>query len=436
MLKFGGNTVTTSVFREFFYNEMLDFKNLNSDTIVIFDTNTLLNIYRYSNDTRNKLITAIKSIQSNIWMPYQVGLEFNLNRRNVISILNKEKEIRKTEIDNAINESVKPLKNTVRAVSLKSTDAISCKNEIIEFLEEKTATLKNELQKKIDELYEMLDLSEDLASEIARIYEGRIGVCYTQNQLDTKLLDAGERYDNKIPPGYKDASKVEVTNYNGIKFEKKYGDLIVWHQILDKASDENIKKVVLVTDDNKEDWWYKSSGETIGPRAELKNELLRIANADLYMLNANSFLNNFTSAEDVKDLISTESFVEDKDEKTLTVLERLQRAKSNADKKFNITIKESMAISEESKAYKGDSLLLKFRNLQNKIEFLEENLIDLLNEINNISSRIHIMEDDNPVKIELQTYLRKLIRDRYEIEMQLSSLKSEKEKVLYEYNRF
>ncbi|MGD2199889.1 PIN-like domain-containing protein [Lysinibacillus fusiformis] len=425
--------MTVGVFREFFYNDRLDFKNLNNDTVVIFDTNTLLNIYRYSNDTRNQLISAIKSIQSNVWMPYQVGLEFNLNRRSVISTLNREKEKRKSEIGDAINESVDPLKQSVRAVSLKSTDVNSRKNEIIKFLEEKTTELKNDLQKKIDELYEMVDLSEDLASEITIIFDGHIGECYTQNQLDTKLLDAKERYDNKIPPGYKDANKGdEVTNYNGVKFEKKYGDLIVWHQILDKASDESIKKVVLVTDDNKEDWWYKSFGETIGPRAELKNEMLRIANADLYMLNANSFLNNFALNEGVKDLISTETDVELKEYKPgQRWTDTFMLEDSKVWQPFNNTKKEfdTFGLPKGGKSYQLGYISGQIKALEIKAKYTLEKIEELSNSYNSID------DDDDPKKKEIGERLVHAYGDSIQIRLDLDRLQAERSKLSSDLNR-
>lgn len=73
-----------SVFREFFHKEEFNFSDLDKSTLVIFDTNTLLNIYRYSNSTQEKFINSVRKIKENIWIPYHVGLEFNLNRKDAI----------------------------------------------------------------------------------------------------------------------------------------------------------------------------------------------------------------------------------------------------------------------------------------------------------------------------------------------------------------
>lgn len=49
-------------FREFYSSEV-DLKKLTNDVIVVFDTNTLLNIYRYSSDTIGEFIKAIESVK-------------------------------------------------------------------------------------------------------------------------------------------------------------------------------------------------------------------------------------------------------------------------------------------------------------------------------------------------------------------------------------
>lgn len=435
--------MTTGVFREFFYNERLDFKSLQNDTIVVFDTNTLLNIYRYSNDTRNKLISAIKRIQSFIWMPYQVGLEFNLNRRNVISKLHMEKEQRIQEIKDLMNDSIKQLSQSVSKVSLKSTDANSRKKEIVDFINKKTTEFENELQKEIDSLYEMLDLGEDLASEIATIFDGSIGDCYTQELLDSKLKDAKERYENKIPPGFKDSNKNDILNYNGVKFEKKYGDLIVWHQILDKASDEKIKKVVLITDDNKEDWWYISAGKTIGPRAELKNEMLRVANADLYMLNANSFLNNMASTEDVKDLISTENYLIEREENIKPSWSKIvdnvkgYRIPNTEEKERNRVIKESSIYQNGTNIlgnynFNNDAYL-EIRAINRKIRNLKENQNSLKHDINKYTDTLSRLPEDHPEREFMDEYVRNLMRERINLDLLIEDYKIQRDNLMNQF---
>jgi hypothetical protein len=55
------------------------------NVIFVFDTNILLNFYRYSNETSQKFIEIIERLDKRVWLPYQVGLEFNKNRLTVLS---------------------------------------------------------------------------------------------------------------------------------------------------------------------------------------------------------------------------------------------------------------------------------------------------------------------------------------------------------------
>jgi hypothetical protein len=52
------------------------FKELWGKCIFVPDTNMLLNIYRYSEATTNELIGILEKISPQLWIPYQIGLEY------------------------------------------------------------------------------------------------------------------------------------------------------------------------------------------------------------------------------------------------------------------------------------------------------------------------------------------------------------------------
>ncbi|MFO0435675.1 MAG: PIN-like domain-containing protein, partial [Sphingobacteriaceae bacterium] len=49
-----------------------------------FDANTLLNLYRYSENTRKDFLSALKAIKQKLFLPHQAALEFHSNRIGVI----------------------------------------------------------------------------------------------------------------------------------------------------------------------------------------------------------------------------------------------------------------------------------------------------------------------------------------------------------------
>ncbi|WP_212738187.1 PIN-like domain-containing protein, partial [Escherichia coli] len=57
---------------------------LDDSTLFVFDTNCLLNLYRCEDHTREDIIKVMKAVAPRTWIPFQVGFEFQRNRRVVI----------------------------------------------------------------------------------------------------------------------------------------------------------------------------------------------------------------------------------------------------------------------------------------------------------------------------------------------------------------
>jgi len=64
-------------------------------------------------------------------------------------------------------------------------------------------------------------------------------------------------------------------------------------QVVDKAKEEGIF-TILVTDDRKDDWWFRVHGRTVGPRPELREEFLVAASVPFYMYQADRFMDYAT----------------------------------------------------------------------------------------------------------------------------------------------
>ncbi len=95
---------------------------------------------------------------------------------------------------------------------------------------------------------------DSLHPRLAEFLEQRVGKPSTEERLKDIRTVGADRYKEGVPPGYKDAAKSE----------NKYGDLILWFEILEKGKSDE-RPVILVTDDRKEDWWLKWQGKTVGP---------------------------------------------------------------------------------------------------------------------------------------------------------------------------
>ena len=64
--------------------------------VIVLDTNILLNLYRYSEATRDEILSVMEKLKDRLWMPYQVGLEYFNNRVNTFSsIADMHKDFKK-----------------------------------------------------------------------------------------------------------------------------------------------------------------------------------------------------------------------------------------------------------------------------------------------------------------------------------------------------
>ena len=69
-----------NVIKEFLEPSNTDKRQLWEKAVFVFDTNVLLNLYRYSSKTRNSLLDAFESLKERVWIPYQVAHEFMRRR--------------------------------------------------------------------------------------------------------------------------------------------------------------------------------------------------------------------------------------------------------------------------------------------------------------------------------------------------------------------
>lgn len=242
-------------------------KELWNNAVFVFDTNVLLNLYRYSDETSNKFIQTIIDLKARVWLPFQVGLEFNKNRLTVISDQKKHYE----DFDKKINDIILEIDNKNRNPFLSAS------------LFEKILAIKNDINHEVDDKIKKYDESlrnDLLLNKMNSIFDGKVGDFFNEDELKKIYAEGEKRYKDKIPPGYCDIKKQE---------NEKYGDLILWKQIILKSKNDNID-IIFVLDDRKEDWWLDHQGRTISPRPELLKEFRYKTNRNCHFYKPFQFL--------------------------------------------------------------------------------------------------------------------------------------------------
>jgi hypothetical protein len=250
-------------------------KKLWEGCLFVLDANILLNLYRYSDATRVEFIKILSSLKSRLWIPHRAAEEYLANRLLVI----EQQEKAYDDATKSIDSLKRDLENTRQHPFVKKT-TMKKVVDVFELLCSELEGNKGAYSKRI--------FDDDIKDSIAHLFESRIGSPYTTEQIELILKEGEERYKQKIPPGYKDSYKAD----NPELFQeqcRKFGDLIVWKQIIDKAKELGVG-VVLITDDKKEDWWVRFRGKTVGPRPELVKEFELSIGSTFQMYQADRFL--------------------------------------------------------------------------------------------------------------------------------------------------
>lgn len=338
--------------REFIEYSADEKSTLWDNAVFVFDTNVLLNLYRYSNNTRIQLIESIEKLKERIWLPYHVALEFCKDRYKVLEEAN-------TRFDSIERNAQKLAEDWSIELRLDKND--SDIKELIDYLEEW-------IEKKKNKNYQIFDSSDDkVFNKMLSLFDGKTGERFTDEEIKQIEEEGEKRYLSKIPPGYKDNTKVE----------NKYGDLIVWKEILRYAKDNRVD-IIFVTHDQKEDWWNISSGKTIGPRVELRKEFLDYTGKMFHMYSMTSFLELF-STDKGKEIDDTTI-----NEVELISDERDNRNTEQTELDYEDTILEKIAVLEERNNKRRmaiDKLLIK----KKKGKLTRESEIALRSNIKNIS---------------------------------------------------
>lgn len=241
----------------------------------IFDTNVFLNLYRYSQSTREQLLIALNQLKERIWMPYQVVKELMKNRYEVIW----ETKNSYTQLNKEAQSFVDKCAQTLR-IEKNETDILELTDFINGWIEKIKSN--NLLVNSFSE--------DEIFNKLTNLFDRKVGKKFDEAALLEIEKEGKARYSKQIPPGYKDMTKKEAHD--------AYGDLIVWKEILQYASSES-KDIIFVTHDQKEDWWNIIHGQTIGPRIELRNEFISETNRKFHMYNMISFLSHFNSDTEI-----------------------------------------------------------------------------------------------------------------------------------------
>ncbi|GAA6203939.1 PIN domain-containing protein [Thalassotalea sp. SU-HH00458] len=260
---------------------------------IIPDANVLLNLYRYSDDARDAFLNLLNNHNERFWLPHQAAHEYFQNRPTVINEQSKNYDVTLKDINDLYNSFNQKNRHPFLQSELLS--------EVEELFDKLNKHLEHAKKSHIDRLND-----DEIQKRITDIFGQRVGQPFSQEKLKELFEEGKARYQSKIPPGYEDAQKND-NERDLVGQQRRYGDLIMWKQIIDYAK-EHQTPVVLITEDTKEDWWLKPAGRTLSARPELLKEFHDETGQEILVYRTESFLHNATNflSEDVSNEVIEE----------------------------------------------------------------------------------------------------------------------------------
>lgn len=268
----------------------LEIKDIWEKAIIVVDTNVLLNLYKYTSSTRDEFYKIFEHVNSKAWIPHQVAFEFLMNRQSKILEEAESFNSQIKVIQDAKKAAIEQINKKVSSISksFRKVDSSWLSKEIEAFFESKI----DEIKEKNSDFIE-ISKTDLILAKFLDMYNNKIGEPFNQDELNEIYIEGEARYKKSVPPGYKDykEKKGQQRSYKDTVIKNKYGDLILWKQIIKKAERDN-SPVIFITDEKKEDWWRIIQNQLKGARGELINEFFNETNNEFLLYRTESFLEN------------------------------------------------------------------------------------------------------------------------------------------------
>ena len=259
-----------------------DIAVLWKDAVIALDTNVLLGLYRWPASTRQEIFSLLELIAPRLWVPYHVLVEYHRNRLEAMRTEHKAAQRLERDFRSAYDD----FKSVVSSDGVKHR---ACWPDLKKKLEDTTDHILELLAiaKAESNNYISPNSDDHVLTFLEQLLPGRCGTRpSSQEDVDAAELEATQRYAVKMGPGYLDKEKAgDRYMFDGLVYDRQYGDFMVWKELLEHCSANRIGKLLLITSDVKGDWWLDSksvSGKR--PQPELVMEMSRRGGVDNFWM--------------------------------------------------------------------------------------------------------------------------------------------------------
>lgn len=265
-------------FSEYYRPTEDEFRLLWDTAEIAFDTNVLLDLYRFSIYFRTDMLEVLGQVSERIWLPHQVAFEYQERRLGVLDEERQAYSDVKKQLANSKASALKSFTQRPRNLMLDQEEAKSVVGKAYELI----LAYVEEQEKAHPDLNGdgAPGDHDEVRDALDRLFEGKVGQPFSRERRLEIETDGTDRYRNEIPPGFSDDTK---------KGSSKFGDLLIWNQLMDRSRSTG-KPLLFITNDDKEDWWLQVNNKSVLPHPKLVQEFKRETNQSFYMYRAPVFL--------------------------------------------------------------------------------------------------------------------------------------------------
>lgn len=176
-----------------------EFSELWGTCLFVPDANVLLNLYRYTPETSDEFLSILRQLADRLWIPHQVGLEYQKRRFDVIA-----RQIDAYhQVKERLEEARKELEGKLNAFQ---KHPFIVPNRILESIGTVFSQIQQELEEYEGQHPDFLD-DDSIRDTLTLLLHGKVGPSYPEERLNEIYREGKDRYEAKIPPGYMDSAK-------------------------------------------------------------------------------------------------------------------------------------------------------------------------------------------------------------------------------------
>jgi hypothetical protein len=265
--------------------------------MVALDANVMLSLYRYNAQTVTDVLSVLEALGDRLVVPHQSLVEFHRNRLSVISNPGAALKELRDALEKSRSNADGALGRWAQQVAMDEPLLVHLREDLKEALD---SIETRAIQVIPDRISPDTPSDQDtVLTRLGTVLKGKVLPKPDESDWSAMVDEGKRRVSAKQPPGYLDAEKADL------QAEGAAGDYLVYWQAVLHAADLG-KDLLIVTNDQKEDWWWRKGSSVLGPRLEMVEEFRKHSEGRrLYLLRAPDLLKRSKTALSV--LVSPDS---------------------------------------------------------------------------------------------------------------------------------